>query len=139
MKQFNCTEQVIDEQICMLMNGNIYNFSKRTCLHSSGWNSVIYEPNVTSLVSKWRRHPPASYDLILIGLIWNISGKIGLLEVSRNFFCWVYLGHNMGSTNMHIIRTLLAWVPRALFFRRFVVMNCTTQIPVGGAMDIRNF
>ena len=31
------------------------------------------------------------YDMLLIGLIWNISGKIGLLEVSRNFFCWVYL------------------------------------------------
>ncbi len=28
----------------------------------------------------------ASYDMLLIGLIWNISGKIGLLEVSRNFF-----------------------------------------------------
>ena len=73
------------------MNGNICNFSKRTRLHSSGQNSVIYQPNLTSLVSKWRRHLPASYDMLLIGLIWNISGKIGLLEVSRNFFCWVYI------------------------------------------------
>ncbi len=27
-----------------------------------------------------------SYDMLLIGLIWNISVIIGLLEVSRNFF-----------------------------------------------------
>ncbi len=36
MKPFNGTVQVIDEQICVLMNGNIRNFSKRTCLHSNG-------------------------------------------------------------------------------------------------------
>ena len=36
MKPFTCTEQVIDEQICMLMDGNICNFPKRTCLHSNG-------------------------------------------------------------------------------------------------------
>ncbi len=89
-KPFNCTEQVIDEQICVLMNGNFCNFSKRTCLHSNGQNSVIYQPNLTSLVSKWRRHLPASSDMLLIGLIWNIAGNIRLLEMNRNFFCWVY-------------------------------------------------
>ena len=28
-------------------------------------------------VSEWRGHPPASHDMLLICLIWNISGKIG--------------------------------------------------------------
>ncbi len=35
-----------------------------------------WQPNLTSLVSKWRRHSPASYDMLLLGLIWNISGKL---------------------------------------------------------------
>ncbi len=52
--------------------------------------SVIYQPNLTSLVSKWRRHPPASYDMLLIGLIWNISGKMWLLEDPGTFLLSVY-------------------------------------------------
>ncbi len=32
------------------------------------------------------RYPHASYDMLLIGIMRNISGKIGLLEVSMSFF-----------------------------------------------------
>ena len=48
-------------------------------------------------VSKWRRHLHASYDMLLIGLRWKISGKIGLIKVSRsmNFFCCIYQVHFM--------------------------------------------
>ncbi len=52
--------------------------------------TVIYQPNLTSLVPKWR-HPPASY---YNSFNWpNVKHfwKIGLLEVSRNIFCWVYI------------------------------------------------
>ena len=51
---------------------------------------LFYHLIPTSLVSKWRRHPPASHDMLLISLIWNISVDIVLLQVSRNFFCGVF-------------------------------------------------
>ncbi len=42
----------------------------------NGYNFTIYQPNVTSLASKWKRHPLAFYDMLLIVLIWNISWKL---------------------------------------------------------------
>ena len=53
---------------------------------------VIDQPIPSSLVSKWRRNPPTSHDMLLICLLWNISGKItSFKSVQELFFCWVYI------------------------------------------------
>ena len=61
-----CIEQVIAQQICILMNGNIYNFSFSHCFIQM--ITICNLPTYKSLVSKWRRHPPASHDMLKLAL-----------------------------------------------------------------------
>ena len=68
MKPFNCTEQVIDldEQICMLMIGNICNFSKRTV----SIQMVRYLLLINQILQVWYQNEE-DIHVLLIGLIYE--------------------------------------------------------------------
>ena len=49
---------------------------------------------INQIVQIWYQNEEDTHllpKMLLISLIYNISGKNGLLEVSRDFFCWVYI------------------------------------------------
>ncbi len=108
MKPFNCIEQVIaDEQLCMLMNGNICNFHFQISkLSLFKWLKLCYLLTYSFNFGIKTKKTPTSF-------LWYTFNCPNMKHFWENcpgtFFCWVY--------NMVLLNSIL-WSTASSFLKQ---------------------